>query len=540
MYELLAVSLPIFVILPVLIAVFLFAFSSAKYARIIAMTVQGAFILPAFLLLEATRYTEIIGIVGAYEAILGITLRADNMASVFILLTVIIFFAVGVYSIQTPFDKVNRLYLFLVYLLQGVLIGLFLTRDIFNIFVLVEVGTVVVTILLMYDRERRNLFAGMTFIIVNIVVMQFYLLGIGYLYMITGVMDMEIAANILYEMEGGIPALPYALIMTSIAAKCSLLPMITWVPKINALTGSRYTIAAIMSGLHIKSGIYLFIRFSDLFGGMANEFFLVIGILTAVMGIFMALAQTDIRLLLAYSTIAQVGLIIAGLSLDNEYSHIGSLFHIVNHAMFKVALFLCASQLRFTFKTNDITKMRGGFHHSPIISAANVMAILGIIGAPLWNGSISKYFLMYGATGALEWVFVVINLGTILVFVRYASVFFGGKVEGIKKATTDWYRLSIIIGLGLSCFVLGIFGSWTIEFLFNETISPSLWGYLEKVLIFFISLGVAVLVYTKVIRKSGFLKPLDGLTVGFHKICVSIGVFFAAILVYVGMFAGAV
>jgi multicomponent Na+:H+ antiporter subunit D len=528
--------LPFFVIIPVLLAVFLYIFFTAKIARVLAILAQGLMIVPAFLLLVDTRYDELIGTVGDFYSLLGITLRADNLASVFVLLTVVIFFALGIYTLQTPFDKTKRLYLFLVFLLQGALIGLFLTRDFFNIFVLVEVTTVVVTILLMYDNKRRNLFAGMTFIMVNILVMQFYLFGLGYLYMITGVMDMEAAAYAIAEMYHRDIVLPYALIMTAVASKCSLLPMLTWLPKVNSLTGSRFTIAAIMSGLHIKSGVYLFIRFQDLFGGIGSEFWIGIGITTAVAGVILALSQNEIRLMLAYSTIAQVGLIIVGLSIYNEYSFIGSIFHIVNHAIFKVALFLCASQISFIFGTKDMRKMRGAFKLSPVIATANIIVIFGIIGAPMFNGSISKYFLMYGASGWLEWVIIAINLGTVLVFVKYSEIFFGTPSGEVRRVERDWYRIPVVIGLGVATFILGIFGAQVIDFLFNMYVSVSFWGYIEKVGIFFGSIAVATALYYFVIRKRDFwlMRKLDGFNISFQKICVSIGVFFAGLIGYFG------
>jgi multicomponent Na+:H+ antiporter subunit D len=523
---------------PVILAVFLYIFFSAKLARVLAILLQAAFLIPALFLLSETRYYELIGTVGEFESLLGITLRADNLAAVFIFLTVVIFLALGIYTLQTPYDKSKRLYLFLVFLLQGALIGLFLTRDFFNIFVLVEVSTVVVTILLMYDNKRRNLFAGMTFIMINIIVMQFYLFGLGYLYMITGVMDMEAAAGVISAMDSGEIALPYALIMTAVASKCSLLPMLTWLPKVNSLTGSRFTIAAIMSGIHIKSGVYLFIRFQDVFGGIGSEFWIVIGIVTAVGGIILALSQNEIRLMLAYSTIAQVGLIIVGLSIYNEYSFIGSIFHIVNHAIFKVALFLCASQISFMFKTKDMRKMRGALRLSPVIAGANIIAILGIIGAPMFNGSISKYFLMYGATGWLECVIIFINLGTILVFVKYSTIFFGKPPEGVQKVERDWYRMTVVIGLGVFTFALGIFGAQVIDFLFAIRVNVSFAGYLEKAGIFFGSIAVAAVIYKFLLSKRDIwlFNKLDGFNLSFQKICVSLGVFFAGVMVYVGFF----
>jgi len=534
----LAQALPFFVIVPVFIAVFLYVFFTLRVARFIALVVQGLFLIPATMLLLASRTGEVITSVGDYDGFLGIILRADEIAAVFVLLTVLVFLIVGIYTLNTPYDRTKRLYLFLIFLLQGALIGLFITRDVFNVFVLVEVSTVVVTILLMYDRTRRNMFAGMTFLMVNIIVMQLYLFGIGYLYLVTGVMDMSAAATVIAGMDNSQIVLPYALIMTAIASKCSLLPMLTWLPKLNSLTGSRFTIAAILSGIQIKSGIYLFIRFQDMFGGIGQDFFLYIGVLTAVVGVILALAQTEVRLLLAYSTIAQVGLIIVGLSIGDAYSRVGSLFHIVNHSLFKVALFLCASQITYIYYTKDISRIRGAFKKTPVVAFANILAILGIVGAPLFNGSISKYFLMYGASGPLEWMIIFINLGTILVFVKYSAIFFGkptGKVRTGEDSKTDLYRLTVVLGLGLVCVIFGVFGVQVMQFLFNMQVSLSFAGYMEKTLIFAISVAVGYGIYRLFLSGKKFLHPLNGFSLSFQKICISIGVFFAVIVVYVGV-----
>jgi len=531
----LALSLPFFAIIPVLIAVFLYVFAGLKRARFIAVIFQTAFVALAFSLLLASRETDVITRVGGYEGYLGIILRVDTLAAVFILLTTVIFLEVVIYNLRSEYDHTGRLYWFLLFILEGTLIGLFLTRDFFNVFVLVEVSTVVVVVLLMYDRKRRNLFAGMTFIMINIVVMQFYLFGLGYLYMLTGVMDMKAATAVIDTMETSDLVLPYALIMTSIAAKCSLLPLLTWLPKVNSLTGSRYTIAAIMSGLHVKSGIYLFIRFQYVFNGMGSEFFMIIGIVTAIAGVILALAQKDIRLMLAYSTVAQVGLIIAGLSIGNDYSDIGALLHVVNHALIKVALFLAAGMISFLYKTTDMTKVRGLFHVSPDIAIANILAILGIVGAPFFNGFVSKYFIGYGAGGVLQWAFIAVNFGTVLVFVRYSAVFFGSPLATLREVTPDWCRLSVVHMIGLGCVALGVGGPTVARFLFGVPVSIGVAGYLEKSLVFFLSLGLGVLTYRYVSVRKSLIAPLRGLQLSFKVLCLSIGVFFALLVVFVGV-----
>jgi multicomponent Na+:H+ antiporter subunit D len=266
----------------------------------------------------------------------------------------------------------------------------------------------------------------------------------------------------------------------------------------------------------------------------------VIGIITAVAGVILALAQTEIRLLLAYSTIAQVGLIIAGLSLGCENSFTGSLFHIVNHAVIKVALFLCASQISYIFGTKDLRKMRGALRLSPVIAGANILAILGIIGAPLFSGSVSKYLLIYGAAGVFEWVIIIINFGTTLIFVKYSAIFFGKPPEDIRTAERDFNRRAVVLTLGVVSLLMGIFGAQAVEFLFNTPVSVNLIGYLEKVGIFAMSLGLGLILHKRFLagKEPAVLQRLNGLTLSFQKICVSVGVFFAGVLVYVGFLQG--
>ena len=528
--------LPFFAILPILISVFLYVFSSGASSRKIAIVFQSFFVAFSGWLLFSSQQETVLINVGAYESFLGITLRADNLAAVFVLLTSVIFLAVALYSLN---DNTPTMFWFLLFILEGVLVGLFLTRDLFNVFVLVEVGTVVVAVLLMFEREWRNMYAGLIFIIVNIVVMQFFLFGLGYIYMMTGVLDMEAITPQIAEIDIQELALPYTLIMTSIVAKCSLLPILTFFPKINSLPGARSSIAAIMSALHIKSGLYLFIRVQDIFGWNYNTvtFFLIVGIITAFAGIILALAQKDIRLILAYSTVAQVSLIVIGLNLNDDYSYTGAVFHIVNHAIFKLALFMGAGMIRHRYKTADVTKIRGLYKSSPIIAISTAMAILGIAGMPLFNGFVSKYFLGYGANGAVEWIINFINFGTILICLKYATMFLGTPSNEAIKPMADWYKQITILGLGIICLVLGIVGVPAMQFLFNTIVDVNFMSMFEKVIIFFASLIIGLLFF-----KFGFTKIqnrlfalLADIDLNVRIICVSIGVFFAIFLIFVGL-----
>lgn len=524
------------VIIPVIIAVFLFVFSGVKSARIIAMAFQTALTGFAFYLFMLSRTETVYTVVGDYAGFLGIILRADNLAAVFILLSTMIVLLVTLYCLNS--DN-TRTFWFLLFLLESSLIGLFLSRDFFNIFVLIEVSTVVVTILLMYNRKRRNMFSGMLFLMVNIVVMQFFLFGIGYIYMLTGTLDMDRVAAIAAGMDQSSLALPYALIMTAAASKCSLLPLLTWLPKVNSMPGAPSSITAIVSGLHIKSGLYIFIRFQNAFGDFAaRDFFLILGILTGIAGIVLALSQKNIRLILAYSTIAQIGLIMVGLNMDYVYyyAYYGSIFHVINHALLKSALFMGAGLIIKLYGTLDIDKIRGLWHTHKPIAIATALAVFGIMGTPLFNGSVSKYFMMREASGPLEWSMIILNLGTILIFLKYSAIFFGRpETNPARLVPGDWCKLTSIMLFGAASFILGVFGEPFKNFIFDLEVHIEALSYLQKVGIFAASLGLGIVITRFMPKDAKLFTRLRDADLGFRGICASLGVFFVIVLVVAGI-----
>ena len=163
--------LPYFVIMPVLIAVILFIFATNKGARFLAIALQAVFVVLSFVLLWETRSGEIIHVIGDYDGFLGIILRAYTLSAVFMVLCGVIFLVVAIYSFN---QSDSRTFWFLLFILQSALVGLFLSRDLFNIFVMIEVATVIVTILLMYDKKSRDMMSGLVFLMLNVVAMLFY------------------------------------------------------------------------------------------------------------------------------------------------------------------------------------------------------------------------------------------------------------------------------------------------------------------------------------------------------------------------------
>ena len=480
-----------FVLIPILISVFLYLCPSIRIGRALVFIVQTGLFVAAVYLFTRTLEGEVTTYIGNYTGMLGITLRADELSAIFVMLTVFIFSIVMLYSFR---EQKSPLFWLLIFIMEGTLMGLFLTRDLFNIFVLAEVASVVAAILLMYNRNNRSMYDGMVYLMVNVIVMQFFLFGVGYIYMLTGMLDLDYSGRAMSYLESSQLVLPFGLIMTAVVAKCGLLPIFTFLPKVHSIPKAPATVAAILSGLQVKVGLYLFLRFRYMFDFIdADVFFIVIGVATAIFGVVLAISQTSLKRILAYSTIAQVGLILVGLSVNQPYSYIGSVYHMVGHAIAKAGLFLSAGILFEVYGTGNVTKLRGVFRRMPIVGIGMSLAILGITGAPFFTGNISKYFMMADVSTFLFVLISIINLGTIIIFIRCAKIFFGRPTEGATTEPVDMFKQISVLILGLLCVVGGVWGLDTMSMLFTTDVSISLHGFIEKTLIIVVSWGVGIL-----------------------------------------------
>ena len=518
-----------YVIIPILIGVFLYFFSD-KVGKVIAIIAQSLFVLGAFhLFFQTQNQGVIITNVGNFRGVLGIYLMADMLTSVFILLSAVIFLAAALFSIN---EKHGKLFWFLLFIWESALIGLFLTRDFFNLFVMIEVATVVVAVLLMYDRDRRRIYDGMIFLMTNVVAIKFYLFGIGYIYMLTGRMDMAAAAEIIATLPASQVTLAYALIMTAVIFKCALLPLSSWFVKVSAVPRAPVAIATILSALQVKGGLYLFIRFQQIFGEVTSpDFYIAVGIITGLIGVVMALAQKDVMLLLAYSSVAQAGLIMIALNRGAPDAFAGGLYHAVNHGIFKAALFFGAGLIADSYGQRNINRIRGVWKHDKVLATAQILAILGIIGMPFFNGSISKYLMAADAGLPLTIAMSAINLGTILVYLKYGAILFGQNTAA-GTPVRDYCKQGVVLILGTACLLFGIFGQWMTNFLFGFNIRIDIWGYAEKSLIFAISFGVALLIARAASPLNAHLEKFGTrINFGFRGICASIGGFFGLMLI---------
>ncbi|WP_264781674.1 hydrogen gas-evolving membrane-bound hydrogenase subunit E [Haladaptatus sp. T7] len=340
---------------------------------------------------------------------------------------------------------------------MGSMLGVAFSADLISLFVFWELTSLSSFILIGHYTDRRSsqyaarksmlitvsggLFMLIGFLLINHVAGTFAMFGPS------GILSPENAAMTNEQLHAAglfVPAL--ALIAVGAAAKSAQVPLHIWLP--NAMEAPTPVSAFLHSATMVKAGVYLIGRFRPLFLPEGVHvipdwmlLFAVLGLVTMTITAILAVAATDIKELLAYSTASHLGLIVAGFGFASEYGAETGAFHILNHAMFKAALFLVAGIIAHEAGTRKIKHLGGLWRDLPITAAITVVAALGMAGVPPFNGFYSKEFLFESAYhaahvhGGLAWLFPVVavfgSIFTFLYSIRFLMLFFGEKPKGL-------------------------------------------------------------------------------------------------------------
>jgi len=528
--------LGVFVLAPIIMGVLaiIIQHKAMKPIIYIFQFLYAGFSFYAFMLVKETG--PMILNFGGYSDGLAVSLYADSISIFMVLMTAVFYIAFLLYTTNEEYAEPRFYFLFL--LLQGLMMGLFLSSDLFNIFVFLEVSTVVVSILIMYNKDKQAIYDGMIYFFVNVIGTAFLLFGIGFLYRTFGLLDIRALGEVMGTLDSPRAIiLPFALMMITVSLKTAITPLFSWLPKAHGTPSAPPVVSAVLSGLYIKSGIYLFIRFTSMFAPVINlnGFFFWIGFLTALIGVVMALGQTDIKLLLAYSTVSQVGLIMMGINMGSEIAFWGSLYHIFSHAIFKSTLFLTAGIIYHEYGTRNVYQIRGLFKRMPWVALATAFGVLGVTGAPLFNGSISKYMISYGTDNPLlSFLLNLINLGTVMYFVKYAMMFFG-RSQNKGRLHPDRFTVGSSLLLGGTALVTGIFGENLTQFFFNYEVQVNLVEYAQKGLSYVAMLALSILVYHRVIKHGGLLNRIGHMELTFNGIITSMVGYLIVIILYLNI-----
>ena len=541
--------------LPVLVPIFIAAVGyflprgAFRFVLLAFQTLQTAAVTIIFLTVRASG--SITAYLIEWPVGVGIALRVDVISGVMIMLTGWVFLFLLLFNARKLY--MDNLFQFLFVTLEGLLVALFLSADIFNVYVLMELNTIVISVLIMYKRDKQTIYDGMLYVMINLVSMAFFLLGVGFVYKRLGVLDFESMARVARTVSDPRSLiLPFSLIMMPVGVKAAFFLLFAWLPRAHGAPSAPSIVSAVLSGVQVKAGVYLFIRMQEIFGTVlpSQPFFLTVGFLTAIVGFLLAIAQKDIKLILAYHTVSQVGLILIGLNSGTTAAYWGGVYHIINHAFFKALLFLTAGLIIKVYHTRTVTDIRGVFRRMPLVATAGMAGVLGITGAPLFNGSVSKYLIQTAYAGRLSEIGIyLINLGTAVSFVKFSTMFFGrfeprtAGPDFVPEADPahqpasigkqpDPFTSTVSLVMGIACLVGGIAARPIITFLFGVEISVAGAYYSQKALIFAGTVVLAILIYWFGVRRAHFLDRVKNHHFALNDIALAMLAFFVLTATY--------
>jgi multicomponent Na+:H+ antiporter subunit D len=385
---------------------------------------------------------------GAWDFPIGVSLVADGLSKLVVLLVALISLLVLVFSMDYMTHYTNPgLYYGLFLLLLAGMNGVVLAGDLFNLFVFLEVAGIASYALVAFGTEADELEAAFKYLVLGSIASTFVLVAIAIVYNVTGHLNLAKIAEAL-RAGGGLTVPVYlaaAFLLMGFALKAALVPFHAWLP--DAHPSAPAPISAMLSGLLIKAcGVYVLFRlvFSVFAGAEVFGIILVVlGTLSMVLGVLMAVGQWDFKRLLAYHSISQMGYVVLAIGaaavmqargLDDAVVALalfGGLFHLANHAVFKSLLFLCSGSVEYATGTRQLKLLGGVGRRMPVTGACLRIASLSISGVPPLNGFWSKLVivlaLVLGGFYTLAIITVIVSFVTLLSFAKVQRYVLGGS-----------------------------------------------------------------------------------------------------------------
>ena len=459
------------------------------WSKSISLTILAAMVLVSILNLHnVVNHGEVRYAFSGWTAPLGIEWVADGLASVIlVLLSVLGLLGVVFTGPTSPKALGGRIvhYYTLILLLLSALTGIVFARDFFNIFVFLEVAAIS-SYALIGVAGGRALFAAFRYLILGTIGASIYLLGVSYLYAVTGTLNMADMADKLPFLLGSKALVGGLLfIFIGLGIKMALVPFHSWMPEAYAYAPD--SVSPIMASLLTKIVLLAWVRIIywvlnasiAIFDIPILQLVAVLGALAAVIGASLALAQRDIKMMFAYGGISHIGIILIGIGQGNQTGFVGGIFYLLNDAVMQAALFFIAGVAFYQYGVRTIDDLGRVGKQAPWLTGSLIVVALGMIGLPPTGGFFGKWNIILGALEASNYVSVAaVLLATLLTLAYFVKLF-----EGIFRQTSTGFDLqfgefplSFKMTLGVTSaaiMLLGLFSSPIVQLLLNHALPPS-------------------------------------------------------------------
>ncbi|MDA3647792.1 Na+/H+ antiporter subunit D [Saccharopolyspora indica] len=413
------VALP--VLLPLLAAGLSLALGRfADIQRALGLLVLGGIIVDAAVLLHvADRFGPVVLQMGAWPAPFGITLVADRLSALLLLISSVVTFAVLIYSIGQRITDYGRerssttfhpMYLMLC---AGVSLA-YLTGDLFNLFVAFEIMLSSSYVLITRRTTATRVRAGMTYVIVSLASSLLFITMIALVYASTGTVNLADLGEKVHQLPDGLQIALALLVVVVFGVKAAMVPLHFWLP--DSYPTAPAPVTAVFAGLLTKVGIYALIRTQTLVFSHSESWNLMLGIalITMIVGALGALAQNDLNRLLSFLLVSHIGYMLFGLGVYDVIGLTGVILYVVHHITVQAALFLVSGLITRHTGTVALTRMGGLAKAAPMIAVLFALPALTLAGVPPFSGFVAKLALLQAGVGAGTWTAYAVTGGLVL------------------------------------------------------------------------------------------------------------------------------
>lgn len=405
---------------------------------------------------------------GGWEAPFGITLFADILSAAMVVIAGIVAVAVIVYSRFDVTEDERRVGFHPLShaLLVGVC-GAFLTGDIFNLYVWFEVMLIASFGLLVIGGRPDQIDAAVKYVGLNLVATLAFLTGVGILYGAAGTLNMADLHLVLADRQSETAVLASAaLLLFAFGAKAAMFPVFAWLPA--SYHTPAFATSALFAALLTKVGVYALLRvFTIVYdggGGFIQPILLIGAVLTMVIGVLGAAAQNDVRRILSFHIISQIGYMVLGLALFTPLAIIGAIFYLFHHIIVKANLFFVAGLIKLKAGSEDLDKIGGLLKASPFLAVLFLIPALSLAGIPPLSGFWAKFIIVQATLEARDWwvALAALAVGLITLFSMtkiWLAAFWKDHPDPTHEMTTVMPRtmigpiavlavMTVVIGLG--------------------------------------------------------------------------------------------
>jgi multicomponent Na+:H+ antiporter subunit D len=368
-------------------------------------------------------------------------------------------------------EKKIKLYYTLCGMLLASLLGILYSNDIFNCFVFIELSSIAACGIVVVKDKKENIKAGIKYLILSSLGSGLVLMGIAFLYSITGNLNITYIHQELIKVSGlyhNTLIIALGLFTVGLGVKSAMFPLHMWLP--DAHTYAPSSSSAFLSSLVLKAYILLYIKIIyNVFGIeivkslQVLDIVLILGAIGMLFGSILAIYQKDLKRMIAYSSVAQIGYIFFGIGLGNILGLTAAIFHIISHALTKSALFLVAGNIIERIHSKEISKLKGIGIEMPVTLGVFVVCALSMIGIPLFIGFNSKWNFALAIIDSHRIVFIAVLLASSLLNALYylpiiINAYFGEENIKDKVYMSKEKSMKALVPLLILAFAIVYFG----------------------------------------------------------------------------------